>query len=61
MSSHDYAGCQDSACDLCDAYGAGYAAVKAKGLFEAAIATFHMSATPECRCSPCVGLRYAIG
>ena len=23
MSSHDYAGCQDSACDLCGAYGDG--------------------------------------
>ena len=60
MSSHNYAGCQDSACDLCGAYGEGYAAGKAKALFECAIATCHMSATPECRCSPCTALRYAI-
>ena len=43
-----------------DDYGDGYAAGKAKGLFEAAIAACHMSTTPECRCAPCVGLRYAI-
>ena len=33
-----------------DDYGDGYAAGKAKGLFEAAIAACHMSTTPECRC-----------
>ena len=48
MSSHDYTGCQEEACDLCAAHGAG----RAKGLFEAAIAVGHMSVTPECRCSP---------
>ena len=58
--SHDYAGCQDSACDLCAAHGEGYSAGKAKALFECAIATGHMAATPKCRCSPCVGLRYAM-
>ena len=42
-----------------DDYGTGYAAGKAKGLFECAIAVGHMSVTPECRCSPCVGLRHA--
>ena len=56
MSSHDYTGCQDQACDLCTAHGAG----KAKALFECAIAACHMAATPECRCSPCTALRYAI-
>ena len=60
MSSHDYTGCQDPACDSCSAHGEGYAAGKAKGLFECAIAVGHMSVTPECRCSPCVGLRYAM-
>ena len=60
MSSHDYTSCQDSACGLCAAYGDGYSVDKAKGLFAAAIAACHMSTTPECRCSPCVGLRYAI-
>ena len=43
-----------------DDYGTGYADGKAKGLFECAIAVGHMSVTPECRCSPCVGLRYAL-
>ena len=60
MSSHDYTGCQDPACDLCDAHGEGYSAGKAKALFECAIAACHMSTTPECRCSPCTALRYAI-
>ena len=60
MSDHDYANCQDSACELCDAHGDGYSEGKDKALFEAAIATCHMTTTPECRCSPCVGLRYAI-
>ena len=31
-----------------------------KGLFECAIAVGHMSVTPECRCSPCTALRYAM-
>ena len=39
--THDYTGCQDPACE-------GYSAGKAKALFECAIATCHMSATPEC-------------
>ena len=56
MSSHDYTGCQEEACDLCAAHGAG----GAKAFFECAIAVGHMSVTPECRCSPCVGLRYAM-
>ena len=43
-----------------DDYGTGYADGKAKGLFECAIAVGHMSVTPECRCSPCTALRYAI-
>ena len=43
-----------------DDYGTGYADGRSKGLFEAAIAVGHMSVTPECRCSPCVGLRYAM-
>ena len=60
MSNHDYSGCQDSACDLCAAHGEGYSMGKAKALFECAIATCHISATPECRCSPCTALRYAI-
>ena len=46
---HDYSGCQEEGCDLCAAHGEGYSAGKAKALFEAAIATCHMSATPECR------------
>ena len=41
-------------------YDDGYSAGKAKALFECAIATCHMSTTPECRCSPCTALRYAI-
>ena len=60
MSSHDYAECQDQACDLCDAHDEGYSDGKAEALFECAIAACHMAATPECRCSPCVGLRYAL-
>ena len=56
MSNHDYTGCQEEACDLCAAHGAG----GAKAFFECAIAACHMIVTPECRCSPCVGLRYAI-
>ena len=60
MSNHDYAECQDQACDLCDANDEGYSDGKAQALFEAAIATCHISTTPECRCSSCVGLRYAI-
>ena len=56
MSNHDYAECQDQACDLCAAYGDGYAT----SLFECAVAVSHFSVTPECRCSPCVSLRYAI-
>ena len=31
-------------------YDDGYSAGQAKALFEAAIATCHMSTTPECRC-----------
>ena len=58
--SHDYAECQDQACNLYAAHDEGYSEGKAKGLFEAAIAACHMSTTPECRCAPCVGLRYAI-
>ena len=58
--THNYAGCQDSACELCDAHGTGYSAGKAKGLFECAVAVSHMNTTPECRCAPCVGLRYAV-
>ena len=58
--NHNYTGCQEEACDLCDAHGEGYSVGKDKGLFECAVATCHMSATPECRCSPCVSLRYAI-
>ena len=34
MSSHDYAGCQDQDCALCDAYGDGYAAGKDKARWE---------------------------
>ena len=61
MSDHDYANCQDpAACALCDAHGDGHAAGKDKALFECAIAACHMSATPECECSPCTALRYAI-
>ena len=60
MSSHDYAECQDQACDLCDAHDEGYSDGKAEALFECAIAACHMAATPECRCSPCTALRYAI-
>ena len=30
MSSHDYAGCQDSACDLCGAYDDGGFASKVR-------------------------------
>ena len=56
--THDYTGCQDQACDLCDAHDDGYADGKSKGLFECAIATCHMSATPECRCSSCTALRF---
>ena len=56
MSNHDYDGCQDQACDLCAAYAAG----KDWALFESAIAVCHMSTTPECGCSPCTALRYAI-
>ena len=58
--NHNYTGCQDSACDLCTAHGEGYSAGKDKALFEAAIAIGHMRATPECRCSPCTALRYAM-
>ena len=58
--SHDYAECQDQACNLYAAHDEGYSEGKAKGLFEAAIAVGHMSVTPECRCGPCVGLRYAM-
>ena len=57
MSSHNYAGCQDSACDLCAAHGDGYSAGKAKALFECALATIHMRTRPECRCSPCTALK----
>ena len=57
MSSHDYAGCQDSACDLCAAHSDGYSAGKAKALFECALATIHMRTRPECRCSPCTALK----
>ena len=38
MSSHNYAGCQDSACTLCDAYSDGYTRGKDKGVFESALA-----------------------
>ena len=31
--NHNSTGCQDQACDLCDAYGDGYSMGKAKGLF----------------------------
>ena len=34
MSNHDYDGCHDQACDLCDAYGDGYAAGKDKARWE---------------------------
>ena len=57
--NHNSTGCQDQACDLCDAYGDGYSMGKAKGLFEAAIAVGHMSAMPGCGCGPCVSLRSA--
>ena len=30
MSNHSYTGCQEEACDLCDAHGEGYSAGKAK-------------------------------
>ena len=43
-----------------DDYGTGYTDGKAKGLFECAIAVGHFSVTPECRCSPCVGLHHAM-
>ena len=60
MSSHDYVGCKDDACVLCKSWGHGYSIAYATSLFECAIAVCHMSATPECRCSPCVALKYAI-
>ena len=56
MSNHNYADCQDQACALCDAYAQG----KDRALFECAVAACHIRTTPECECSPCTALRYAI-
>ena len=54
--NHNYSGCEDQACDLCDAHGEGYSAGKAKRLFECALATIHMRTEPDCRCSACTAL-----
>ena len=53
MSSHNYTGCQEEACDLCAAHGAG----GAKAFFECAIAACHWQSEPDCACSACTALR----
>ena len=55
--SHNYSGCQDSACALCDSYGDGYSRGKDKALFECALAVIHWQSKPDCQCSPCTALK----
>ena len=55
--NHNYTGCQDSACTLCDCYADGYSIGKDKALFECALATIHMRSEPDCACSVCTALR----
>ena len=57
--THDFAGCTDLACELCDAYGDGYSAGKDKLEHElrARLQTRHAAG---CGCRPCVLVR-AVG
>ena len=54
--THDYAGCRDPICALCEAYGDGYTAGKEKAYFE--VRTWHPKEhAPSCGCNPCMAAR----
>ena len=56
---HEYAGCEDLACELCDAYGDGYSAGKDKleDELRSRLKTRHAAG---CGCRPCKLIR-AVG
>ena len=55
-STHDYAGCQNPICALCDAYGDGYTAGKEMAYFE--VRNWHpQQHAPSCGCNPCTAAR----
>ena len=51
MTDHNYAGCQESLCQRCDDYSAGYVDGKSKALFEVSTQTADQAA--GCGCGPC--------
>ena len=52
-TTHDYAGCQNPICALCDAYGDGYTAGKEMAYFE--VRNWHpQQHAPSCGCNPCM-------
>ena len=52
-ATHDYAGCQNPICALCDAYGDGYTAGKKMAYFE--VRNWHpQQHAPSCGCNPCM-------
>ena len=56
---HNYAGCHDPICALCEAYGDGYTAGKEKAYFE--VRTWHPKEhAPSCGCNPCMAARSVI-
>ena len=55
--NHNYTGCQERVCTLCDAYSDGYMRGKDKALFESALAVIHWQSEPDCQCSACNALR----
>lgn len=61
--NHDYAGCQVAPCPLCEAYGDGYAAGKAKAFEEVRARAQAWQSAPhadDCGCEPCISVRTVI-
>ena len=57
MNAHDYAGCPDPTCRLCESYGLGWSYGKAKmaaELLELASRPHHPN---DCGCRPCGVIR----
>ncbi len=51
MIDHNYAGCEEPLCEMCESYSAGYVDGKSKALFEASTQTADHAA--GCGCNPC--------
>ena len=56
MTAHDYAGCSDPTCRLCEGYGEGWAHGKAK-MGEEIMAVAGRRHASDCGCVPCRVIR----